>query len=73
MAPWGTYLLFAIVATVVIVLLLDEALGQEHNDARSRDQRSRKANKKNTSTKAPSVPKDNRDGVEAAASHLDVR
>ena len=39
LSAWGAYLFFAIVATVVIVLLLHEALGDEPMDDRRREQR----------------------------------
>jgi hypothetical protein len=39
LSAWGAYLLFAIVATVVIVLLLHEALEDEPMDDRRRDER----------------------------------
>ena len=39
LSAWGTYLFFAIVATVVIVLLLHEALEDEPKDDRRRDER----------------------------------
>lgn len=38
---WGAYLFFAIVATLVIVLLLYEALEEEPTDDRHRDERLR--------------------------------
>lgn len=43
LSPWSTYLFFAIVATVVIVLLLHEALDNDQNDARRGHDRSGEA------------------------------
>ena len=57
LSPWGTYLFFAIVASVVIVLLLHEALDHEHADARHRDERLRQATMKTPSAKVRFGPK----------------
>lgn len=39
LSPWGTYLFFVIVATIVIVLLLHEALDNHQSGARRHDER----------------------------------
>ena len=46
LSAWGAYLFFAIVATVVIVLLLHEALEDDPGQDPRRDERAREAFRK---------------------------